>query len=91
MPAAQDDTLIEEGQFDDAPEDTTISGPIDARAQAIHRFIDDDEQELLEWSSDSTSEDEQDEFELEEDEMEAAAFENLRAEDEDWEIAERGA
>ena len=36
-------------------------------------------------------EDEEDEFDLEEDEMEAAAFENLRAEDEDWEITERGA
>lgn len=91
MPATRDNIVIEEGQFDDAPEDTTIPEPIDVRAQATHRFIDDDEQELLEWSSDSTSEDEQDEFELEEDEMEAAAFENLRAEDEDWEIAERGA
>ena len=39
----------------------------------------------------SVDEDEMDEFEIEEDELEASAFDDLRAEDEDWEIAERGA
>ncbi|KIP06204.1 hypothetical protein PHLGIDRAFT_119166 [Phlebiopsis gigantea 11061_1 CR5-6] len=78
----------EEGQFDDAPEDTSVPEPVDARTQVVHPLI--DEQELLEWSSDGTDEeDEQDEFENEEDEMEAAAFDGLRAEDEDWEITER--
>lgn len=79
----------EEGQFDDAPEDTTTHEPVDARAQAAHPLI--DEEELLEWSSDSAEdEDEHDEFDNDEDEMEAAAFDDLRAEDEDWEITERG-
>ena len=87
MSTPQEDIATEEGQFDDAPEDVTAPEPVDARAQASHRFIDDEE--LLEWSSDS-AEDEEDEFEREEDDMEAAAFEALRAEDEDWEIAERG-
>ena len=88
---------VEEGQFDDAPEDTTVAvplEPVDGRAQAGHRYIDDedkDEEQLLEWSSSSEDEDEPDEFEDEEDKMEHAAFEELRAEDEDWEIAERGA
>jgi RIO kinase 1 len=79
-----------EGQFDDAVEDTSslnyISQTHDPRAG--HNFI--DETELLEWSSSSSDEDEPDEFEAEEDYTEAAAFDGLRAEDEDWEIAERG-
>ncbi|KAI0771395.1 RIO1 family-domain-containing protein [Irpex lacteus] len=54
------------------------------RSASGHTYI--DEEGLLEWSSDSS---EEDEFDLEEDENEAAAFDGLRAEDEDWEIAER--
>ena len=46
----------------------------------------------MEWSSESSEDDESepDEFEQEEDTLEAEAFQTLRAEDEDWEIAERG-
>ena len=60
--------------------------PPDPRAG--HAFIDDEE--LLAWSSESDEDEPEDEFDAEEDELEAAAFEDLRAEDEDWEIAERG-
>ncbi|OBZ71498.1 Serine/threonine-protein kinase rio1 [Grifola frondosa] len=76
-----------DGQFDDAP--TAPAAPaIEADPREGHRFIDDDA--LLEWSSSSSSDDDEpDEFEEEEDNMEAAAFHTLRAEDEDWEIAER--
>ena len=83
---------VEDGQFDDAPEETpvTTAEVAAADARAGHTYIDDEN--ILEWSSGSSEEDEeQDEFDAEEDEMEAAAFENLRAEDEDWEITERGA
>ena len=81
-----------EGQFDDAPEDV----PAAPDPRAGHTYIDDlppDEDKLLEWSSESESDDEegQDEVAEEEDAMEEAAFQTLRAEDEDWEIAERGA
>ena len=88
MSALQETVQVEDGQFDDAPDDNPPSAPVDARAQAGHRFI--DEENILEWSSDS-DEEEEDEFDAEEDDMEAAAFQELRAEDEDWEIAERGA
>ncbi|KAI0076349.1 RIO1-domain-containing protein [Panus rudis PR-1116 ss-1] len=77
---------IEEGQFDDAPEDISAdrtSVPQTDRPNG--QYI--DEENLLEWSE--TSEEEEDEDELEEDQLEAEAFETLRAEDEDWEIAER--
>ncbi|CDO71483.1 hypothetical protein BN946_scf184909.g77 [Trametes cinnabarina] len=75
----------EEGQFDDAPED---SFPQTTDPRQGHTFIDNDK--LLEWSSESEDEEsEPDEFEQEEDELEAEAFQTLRAEDEDWEIAER--
>ncbi|EKM51857.1 uncharacterized protein PHACADRAFT_102400 [Phanerochaete carnosa HHB-10118-sp] len=95
MPSVQNVEPTEEGQFDDAPEDTTVSAPVDpvdGRAQTAHRFIDEedkDEEHLLEWPSSSEDEGEPDEFEDEEDALEHAAFEELRAEDEDWEIAER--
>ena len=90
MSAVHELTPDEEGQFDDAPDDTSVPEPVDARAQATHPLI--DEAELLEWSSDSAEDDDEpDEFENEEDEIEAAAFDELRAEDEDWEITERGA
>ena len=78
---------IEDGQFDDAPEDgAEASNAVNVREG--HNYIDDEN--ILEWSEDSSDE-EEDAFDLEEDQMEAEAFETLRAEDEDWEIAERGA
>lgn len=84
--------VLEEGQFDDAPERVSdLSAGIETTQtvdpRAGRTFVDEDD--LLEWSS-SSSEEEQDEFDDEEDAIEAAAFEGLRAEDEDWEIAERG-
>ena len=86
---------VEDGQFDDAPEDAlTVPAqpvtqpaivPVDPRGG--HTYIDDDApQEAgidLDWSDeDDISEDEDDEDEFE-DGM-------ARVEDEDWEIAERG-
>ena len=91
MPAPDAQNHVVEGQFDDAPEDV----PAAPDPRAGHTYIDDlppDEDKLLEWSSESESDDEegQDEFAEEEDAMEETAFQTLRAEDEDWEIAERG-
>ena len=88
MPVRVQDAF-EEGQFDDAPNDPAGPPALDPREG--HTFIDDDE-ELLAWSSDSSEDEESepDEFEQEEDILEAEAFQTLRAEDEDWEIAERG-
>ncbi|KAI0776571.1 RIO1 family-domain-containing protein [Trametes elegans] len=84
LPTSQDS--VEEGQFDDAPEDASV--PETANPRQGHNFIDDET--LLEWSSESAEgESEPDEFEQEEDTLEAEAFQTLRAEDEDWEIAER--
>ncbi|KAI0372189.1 RIO1-domain-containing protein [Pilatotrama ljubarskyi] len=78
---------VEEGQFDDAPDDTSRP-PQTVDPRQGHSFIDDER--LLEWSSESSEEEsEPDEFEQEEDTLEAEAFQTLRAEDEDWEIAER--
>ena len=87
---------IEDGQFDDAPEDAqTVPSvepvsqpavvPVDPRGG--HTYIDDDapqEAEInLYWSEeDDVSEDDDDDDEFE-DGM-------ARVEDEDWEIAERG-
>ncbi|KAH9922804.1 RIO1-domain-containing protein [Epithele typhae] len=77
---------IEDGQFDDVPESPPTSSAPDPRQG--HRFIDDEA--LLEWASESEEEDsEPDEFEYDEDALEAEVFQELRAEDEDWEIAER--
>ncbi|KAI0354991.1 RIO1-domain-containing protein [Trametes cingulata] len=83
---------VEDGQFDDAPDDTSAPPQTAVDPRQGHSFIDDER--LLEWSSESSDEDEgegsePDEFEQEEDTLEAEAFQTLRAEDEDWEIAER--
>lgn len=80
---------VEDGQFNDALEDITT--PPSTNPRQGHNFIDDEA--LLAWSasSDEEGESEPDEFAEEEDMLEAAAFQTLRAEDEDWEIAERGA
>lgn len=64
------------GQFDDAPGDVTDGATADPREG--HQFID---QAILAWSEPS----EEDDFDEEEDE-----YDNIRVEDEDWEIAERG-
>ncbi|PCH40056.1 RIO1-domain-containing protein [Wolfiporia cocos MD-104 SS10] len=91
---------VEEGQFDDAPGDLSAPAPVPSDPRAGHAFIDDAASIApdavpdiyLEWSSDSEldSEDEHErEHAAEEDALEAAAFQTLRAEDEDWEIAER--
>ncbi|KAI0770277.1 RIO1 family-domain-containing protein [Fomes fomentarius] len=84
MPTNEVYDPVEEGQFDDA----LTSGPATDPRQG-NTYIDDEG--LLEWSSGSSEEDESepDEFEQEEDIIEAEAFQTLRAEDEDWEIAER--
>ncbi|PIL22515.1 hypothetical protein GSI_15204 [Ganoderma sinense ZZ0214-1] len=80
--AAQE--IVEAGQFDDAPGDDSTAASNPRRG---HSFIDDEG--LLEWSSGSSEdESEPDEFQEEEDALEAEAFQMLRAEDEDWEIAE---
>ena len=81
--------LVEAGQFDDAPGDESVPTPVSDPRQG-HAFIDDER--LLEWLSESSDgeESEPDEFEQEEDALEAEAFQTLRAEDEDWEVAEGG-
>ncbi len=79
--------IAEDGQFDDAPVDP--SAPVTTNPRQGHTYIDDEG--LLEWSSESEGEEsDPDEFEQEEDDLEAEAFQMLRAEDEDWEIAEGG-
>lgn len=90
MPRSNDDP-IEDGQFDDALENTSQTLNPTPQAQVNlregHTYVDDEN--ILEWSEESSDE-EEDAFDMEEDQMEAEAFETLRAEDEDWEIAERG-
>ncbi|TFK91136.1 RIO1-domain-containing protein [Polyporus arcularius HHB13444] len=77
--------IAEDGQFDDAPVDP--SAPVTTNPRQGHTYIDDEG--LLEWSSESEGEEsDPDEFEQEEDDLEVEAFQTLRAEDEDWEIAE---
>ena len=80
---------IEDGQFEDAPEDSTQSNTVppviirvDPRANGT--FIDDPE--LLEWS-----EPEDDGFvDEDEDELYEEDFEDNRVDDEDWDVTERG-
>lgn len=81
---SNDTPSVEDGQFDDALEVSQVPPQLNPREG--HNFI--DEENLLEWSSESEGEDE---FDIDEDEMEYAAYQTLRAEDEDWEVAERGA
>ncbi|KAI0720465.1 RIO1 family-domain-containing protein [Cerioporus squamosus] len=80
--------IVEDGQFDDAPAGDHLA-PVTTNPRQGHTYIDDDR--LLDWSSESSEDEESepDEFEQEEDTLEAEAFQTLRAEDEDWEIAER--
>ena len=80
------DDIVDDGQFDDAPEDgEPQTQPSAANPREGHRYI--DEEEILQWSSEDEDEDA---FDAEEDDLEAAAFQSLRPEDEDWEIAEGG-
>lgn len=84
---------IEDGQFEDAPDDATLPSLPTADPRNGYSYIDEDPIDLAEspGSDDSDLEDEErDAFEDEEDALEASAYNTLRAEDEDWEIAERG-
>ena len=66
--------IVEDGQFDDAPED---------HARGTHHYIDDhDPNDDLAWSESE---------EGEESDSDGDLHLAVRAEDEDWEIAERGA
>lgn len=93
MSSVDEHIALEEGQFDDAPEVKVVASHSNGdvlvpNPRSGHTYIDEDN--LLEWSSNDSEEEEPDEFDAEEDLMEVAAFHGLRAEDEDWEIAERG-
>ncbi|KAI0057816.1 RIO1-domain-containing protein [Artomyces pyxidatus] len=70
---------IEDGQFDDAPEDAGVAATQEAR-DPRDAYID---QAVLEWSSSSSNEDE--------DDLDPEEIDDLynRVEDEDWEVAER--
>jgi hypothetical protein len=84
----------DDGQFDDAPDDSVLNAitptPTANSANDLrnneHAFIDDDAA-LLAWSDDEAEYlyNEGDEDELNEDD-----FDEARVEDEDWEMAERG-
>lgn len=90
MPLINDDLPVEDGQFDDAPEEAPAEPAQPATdPRAGHHYID-DEHYVSSDSEDDEDDEELDEFDLEEDALEDAAFDGLRAEDEDWEIAERG-
>lgn len=83
--------IVDEGQFEDAPEDEDAQYQQASSAtnpREGHRYI--DEEEILQWSSDESEEPEYDAFDSEEDNLEASAFQTLRPEDEDWEVAEGG-
>jgi hypothetical protein len=80
---------IEDGQFDDAPNDlntapTTTQPEAALNPRAGHNHIDEFIQGNMDWSDGGSVSDEEDGFEDE-------GFEEARPEDEDWEIAERGA
>jgi len=71
------DQSIEDGHFDDPPEDSNTTTQTRSGVRDNHNYID---ESVLEWSDDA-SEDEGDEELLDEYD---------RVEDEDWEITERG-
>jgi len=68
-----------EGQFDDAPSDPAAAVMDDQQDPRLGGYFIDDEQ-ILEWSDENSEVDD-----LNEDD-----FEDPRADDEDWEVAERG-
>lgn len=79
--SAENQSAIVEGQFDDAPSETTIRAVDDQQDPRVGGYFIDDER-LLSWSDESSEDDDGDE--LNEDD-----FEDVRADDEDWEVAER--
>ncbi|KAG2356279.1 RIO1 family-domain-containing protein [Suillus spraguei] len=81
--SAENQSVIVEGQFDDAPSDATVQVVDDQRNPRIGGYFIDDEHLSL-WSDESSEENDNDKDELNEDD-----FEDVRADDEDWEVAER--
>ncbi|KAG1833987.1 RIO1-domain-containing protein [Suillus subalutaceus] len=79
--SAENQSAIVEGQFDDAPSETTTRAVDDQQDPRVGGYFIDDER-LLSWSDESSEDDDGDE--LNEDD-----FEDVRADDEDWEVAER--
>jgi RIO kinase 1 len=79
--STENQSIIVEGQFDDAPSETTIRAVDDQQDLRVGGYFIDDER--LPWSEESSEDDDDDE--LNEDD-----FEDVRADDEDWEVAERG-
>ncbi|KAG1881951.1 RIO1 family-domain-containing protein [Suillus tomentosus] len=79
--SASNQSAIVEGQFDDAPSETAVLAVDDQRDPRIGGYFIDDEHHLL-WSDESSEDNDGDE--LNEDD-----FEDVRADDEDWEVAER--
>jgi RIO kinase 1 len=78
--STENQSIIVEGQFDDAPSETTIRAVDDQQDLRVGGYFIDDER--LPWSEESSEDDDDDE--LNEDD-----FEDVRADDEDWEVAER--
>jgi hypothetical protein len=100
LPAPAREYHVEDGQFDDAPDDAggpeqpaaataetvTAAPPTGETRPPGEAFIDDPEAALLAWSEPSDDENE------EEDADEPTSdYDDARVEDEDWEMAERGA
>lgn len=79
--STENQSAIAEGQFDDAPSETTVRAVDDQQDPRVGGYFIDDER-LLQWSDESSEDDDGDE--LNEDD-----FEDVRADDEDWEVAER--
>ncbi|KAG2129462.1 RIO1-domain-containing protein [Suillus clintonianus] len=79
--SAENQSAIVEGQFDDAPSETAVRAVDDQQDPRVGGYFIDDER-LLQWSDESSEDDDGDE--LNEDD-----FEDVRADDEDWEVAER--
>jgi RIO kinase 1 len=80
--SAKNQSAIVEGQFDDAPLQTNVPAVDDQQDPRVGGYFIDDER-LVSWSDESSEDDDGDE--LNEDD-----FEDVRADDEDWEVAERG-
>ncbi|KAG2153100.1 RIO1-domain-containing protein [Suillus bovinus] len=79
--STENQSAIVEGQFDDSPFETTVQAVDDQRDPRTGGYFIDDERLLL-WSDESSEDNDGDE--LNEDD-----FEDVRADDEDWEVAER--
>ncbi|THH20099.1 hypothetical protein EW146_g1176 [Bondarzewia mesenterica] len=81
MPAPAEPS-IEHGQFDDAPEDSPTHTHQTTDPRSGYNHIDEPETSLLDWYDELPDEEDEEFFEEDQDELN-------RAEDEDWEIAER--